>query len=163
MQSIYGTPGSSLRGSVLVGALGPHMLRAAGRFADGTIATWSNPEAIESVIAPALRKAASSADRPEPRIAGVVPVIITDDPAGAREHAQRHFGVYESLPRYQRMMELGNAAHVADVCVIGNEDAVAEQLHDFARAGMTDFLAAPLAFGESTWEVTAERLAGLSI
>jgi hypothetical protein len=28
---------------------------------------------------------------------------------------------------------------------------------------MTDFLAAPLAFGESTWSFTAERLAGIRI
>ncbi len=159
--AIYGTPGAAQPGSVLVGALGPHMLRAAGTFADGSIATWSDAGAIDRVIAPALRKAAAAAGRPSPRIAGVVPVIITDKVAVAREHAQKHFGIYESLPRYQRMLELGNAEQMADVCVIGDEDTVATQLQQFADAGMTDFLAAPLAFEASTWDFTAEKLAGL--
>jgi alkanesulfonate monooxygenase SsuD/methylene tetrahydromethanopterin reductase-like flavin-dependent oxidoreductase (luciferase family) len=137
------------------------MLRAAGAFADGTIATWSNARAIAEVIAPALRRSAESAGRRSPRVAGVLPVIVTHDADAAREHAQQHFGIYESLPRYRRMLELGGAARVADVCVIGDEEAVARQLRDFSEAGMTDFLAAPLAFGTSSWEFTAERLAAL--
>lgn len=159
--SVYGTPGAAPRGPLLVGALGPHMLRAAGRFSDGTITTWSNAHAIETTIAPALREAAETAGRPEPIIAGVVPVLITDRIEAARAHAQRHFGIYESLPRYQRMMQLGGLERVSDVCVIGNEDSVAEQLRGFAEAGMTDFLAAPLEFEDGTWEATAERLAGI--
>ena len=159
--SIYGTPGARPLGSVLVGALGPHMLRVAGAFADGSIATWSNARAMGEVIAPALRDAAESAGRTSPRIAGVIPVIVTHDADAAREHAQQHFGIYESLPRYRRMLELGGAARVADVCVIGDEEAVARQLREFADAGVTDLLAAPLEFGASSWEFTAERLATL--
>jgi F420-dependent oxidoreductase-like protein len=159
--AIYGTPGASPPGSILVGALGPLMLRAAGAFADGTIATWSNPEAIEGAIAPELRKAAAAAGRPAPCVAGVVPVVITNEPAAARAHAQECFGIYETLPRYRRMLELGGAEQIADACVIGDEESVAKQLRRFADAGMTDFLAAPLAFEESTWEFTAERLATL--
>jgi F420-dependent oxidoreductase-like protein len=159
--SIYATPGATEPGSVLVGALGPHMLRAAGRFADGTIATWSDAGAIERVISPPLRQAAEAAGRGEPRIAGVIPVLISDDEKAARAHAQQHFGFYETMPRYRRMLELGNATQMADVCVIGNEDSVAEQLRGFEKAGMSDFLAAPLAFESASWDATAERLATL--
>lgn len=159
--SIYGTPGAQSLGSILVGALGPHMLRAAGAFADGTIATWSNARAIDRVIAPAIRSAAQAAGRPAPRIAGVLPVIVTRDVAAAREYAQQHFGIYESLPRYQRMLELGGARRASDVCLIGDEDSVADQLRELEAAGMTDLLAAPLSFEASTWEFTAERLAAL--
>lgn len=161
--SVYGTPGAKRTGSLLVGALGPKMLEATGRFADGTITTWSNARAIREAIAPSLEKAASAAGRPSPRIAGVVPVIVTDDVAGARVQAQQSFGIYESLPRYRRMMDIGKADQVCDVCVIGNPDSVAEQLFELESAGMTDFLAAPLSFGDAGWDATAEQLAGIAL
>jgi alkanesulfonate monooxygenase SsuD/methylene tetrahydromethanopterin reductase-like flavin-dependent oxidoreductase (luciferase family) len=91
----------------------------------------------------------------------VIPVLISDDEKAARAHAQQHFGFYETMPRYRRMLELGNATQMADVCVIGNEDSVAEQLRGFEKAGMSDFLAAPLAFESASWDATAERLATL--
>ncbi len=161
MGSVYGTPGVTEMGSVLVGALGPHMLRAAGRFADGTITTWSNPTAIKETIAPALRSAAEEAGRPTPKIGGVVPVLLTDDIEAGRRHAQEQFAQYEMLPRYRRMMDLGLAKSVSDVCVIGNAEQIAERLHAFRDAGMTDFLAAPLTFRDAGWEDVANVLASL--
>lgn len=160
--SIYGTPGAALPSRVLVGALGPLMLRAAGAFSDGTITTWSNPRAIERAIAPDLRRAAHDAGRPEPSIAGVVPVMVTRDAARAREVARAHFGTYLSLPRYRRMVELGGSDDIADACILGDEREVADALARFADAGMTDLLAAPLSDGDATWERTAEAIAGLS-
>jgi F420-dependent oxidoreductase-like protein len=161
--SVYGTPGATRKGSLLVGALGPRMLEAAGRFSDGTITTWSNARAIREAIAPPLEKAAQAAGRRAPRIAGVVPIIITEDVAGARAHAQENFGIYESLPRYRRMMDIGEAAEVCDVCLIGPVDAIAEQLHELRAAGMTDLLAAPLAYGDASWDATAEQLAAIRL
>ncbi|MEZ4217928.1 MAG: TIGR03564 family F420-dependent LLM class oxidoreductase [Myxococcota bacterium] len=160
--SIYGTPGASPLGSVLVGALGPLMLRAAGALADGTIATWSPPRAIERAIAPELRRAAQDAGRPEPRIAGVVPVLVTNDAARARDAARAHFATYMQLPRYRRMVELGGTDDIADACIVGDERAVAGALARYADAGMTDLLAAPLSDAGATWERTAEALAALA-
>lgn len=160
--SVYGTPGAKEMGSVLVGALGPHMLRAAGKFADGTITTWSNPKAIAETIAPALRAAAEEAGRPEPKIGGVVPVLLCDEAEAGRRHAQQEFAQYEMLPRYRRMMDLGEAEAVSDVCVIGTPEQIAERLQDFRDAGMTDFLAAPLAFQDAGWEDVASLLATLN-
>jgi F420-dependent oxidoreductase-like protein len=159
--SIYGAPGSTRTASLLVGALGPHMLRVAGRFADGTIATWADAGAIEGAIAPAVREAAAQAGRPAPRVGGVIPVTITRDAAAAREHAQAEFGFYEATMPYKRMMDVGNASRIADVCLIGDEEEVARRLRELEDAGMTDCLAAPFEFGESTWSFTAERLATL--
>ncbi len=163
--SIYGTPGTSEPGSLLVGALGERMLRVAGGHADGTIATWSNEKAIAAAIVPPLREAAAKADRPPPTVAGVVPTCIVSDPSdasAARAFAQTEFQYYESMPRYKRMMDLGRAAAVSEVCVIGTPEEVAERLHGFEAAGMTDYLAAPLAFRDATWDHTAEQLAALS-
>jgi len=163
-QGLYSTPGRPL-GPILVGALGPLMLRVAGELSDGTLATWSNARAIETVIRPALYEAARAAGRPDPRVGGVVPVTVTHDAAGVREQAREHFGVYDGLPRYKRMAELGGVASPADVCVIGDEAHVREQIQGFADAGMTDFLAAPYSAGadrQTEWQRTVDCLASLA-
>ncbi len=59
--SIYGAPDTRRPGRLLVGALGPQMLRVAGAFTDGTIATWADAGAIERGIVPGLMRAASEA------------------------------------------------------------------------------------------------------
>lgn len=167
--SIYGTPEVSRPGSVLIGALGPHMLRVAGRHADGAIATWADEGAIERVIHPGVTHAAEAAGRPAPRVAGVVPVAITRDAESVREQAQSQFAFYEKAMPYERMLRAGDARRIADVCVIGDEEEVARRLRAFEAAGMTDFLAAPFSSGdssagpdeESTWQWTAEKLAGI--
>lgn len=159
--SIYGAPDTRRPGRLLVGALGPQMLRVAGAFTDGTIATWADAGAIERGIVPGLMRAASEAGRPSPTVAGVVAVTITNEPDAVRAFAQTEFGFYEGAMPYRRMLEVGNAKQISDVCVIGDEETVARRLREFADAGMTDFLAAPLAHGQSSWAFTAEKLAGL--
>lgn len=157
--SIYGAPGTARPGRLLVGALGPQMLRVAGAFADGTIATWADAGAIARGVVPGLRAAAEAAGRPAPTVAGVVAVAITNEPDAVRDFAQTEFGFYEGAMPYRRMLEVGDAKRIADVCVIGDEETVARRLAGFAAAGMTDFLAAPLAYGASSWEFTATKLA----
>jgi len=161
--SIYGAPGARAAGSLLVGALGPHMLRAAGAFSDGVIATWSDAGAIERAIAPRVREAARKAGRPEPVIAGVVPVAIVpkERAEAARDAAQAEFAFYQDSMPYQRVVQAGDADRIGDVCVIGDEEEVARRLRGFREAGMTDFLAAPYAVEDATWESTAERLSSL--
>ena len=159
--SIYGAPETTRPGRLLVGALGPQMLRVAGACADGTIATWADAGAIERGIVPGLVRAAREAGRPAPTVAGVVAVCITSQVDEVRSWAQTEFGFYEGAMPYRRMLEVGNAKKISDVCVIGDEETVARRLREFADAGMTDFLAAPLAYGQSSWGFTAEKLVGL--
>jgi F420-dependent oxidoreductase-like protein len=159
--SVYGAPGTTRPGRLLVGALGPQMLRVAGAYADGTIATWADPGAIARGIVPGLTRAAREAGRSAPAVAGVVPVCITQRADEARAFAQAEFGFYETAMPYRRMLEVGDAKKIGDVCLIGDEEAIARKLRAYAEAGMTDLLAAPLAFGESTWRFTAEKLAAL--
>jgi F420-dependent oxidoreductase-like protein len=164
VNGMYATPETAL-GPVLVGALGPLMLRAAGACSDGTIATWSNERAIEAAIRPELEKAAKEAGRPAPRVGAVVPVVVTDDAAAAQARAAEKFAVYDSLPRYARMVELGGIASAAEVCIVGDPKHVRDRLRAFADAGLTDMLAAPLLVGDDragSWRRTAEELAALA-
>lgn len=165
LASIYGTPGGQPPGSILVGALGPHMLRAAGACSDGVIATWSDAGAIERDIAPPVRAAARAAGRPEPRIGGVVAVAVVSSAktAAARAAAQAEFAFYEKTMPYQRVVQASDAARIGDICVIGDEDEVARRLRGFREAGMTDFLAAPFAVAGADWHSTAEKLARIEI
>ena len=162
--SVYGTPGAREAGSILVGALGPRMLAAAGSCADGTIATWSDEGAIEREIAPPVRDAAHQAGRPPPRVAGVVATAIVprSRAEAARDLAQEQFGFYEAHMPYRRVVQASDAERIADIAVIGDEEEVARRLRRFSEAGMTDFLAAPLAVEGSDWEQTASRLLALA-
>ncbi len=163
--SIYGTPATQPPGSILVGALGPYMLRAAGAHSDGVIATWSDEGAIEREIGPPVRAAAQEAGRPDPRIAGVVAVAVV--PAArataARDAAQAEFAFYENSMPYQRVVQASDAERIGDICVIGDEDEVARRLRRFRDAGMTDFLAAPFAIEGTDWNSTAEKLAQIEL
>src|SRR5262245_59000032 len=70
--------------SVLLAAMGPRMLELAGSRTDGTILWLSGPRTVETVIGPALTKAADAAGRPAPRIVASVPVCVTDQPDAIR-------------------------------------------------------------------------------
>jgi F420-dependent oxidoreductase-like protein len=163
--SIYGTPGAQPPGSILVGALGPHMLRAAGAYSDGVIATWSDEGAIEREIAPAVRAAARDAGRSEPIIGGVVAVAIvpSSKTAAARDAAQAEFAFYENSMPYQRVVQASDAGRIGDICVIGDEEEVARRLRGFRDAGMADFLAAPFAVEGTDWNSTAQKLSQLEL
>jgi len=163
--SIYGTPGAQPIGGLLVGALGPMMLRVASAFSDGVIATWSDEGAIERVIAPAVRDAALTAGRPAPRIASVVATAIVpaSRATAARNQAQEEFGFYQGNLPYKRVVDASNADRIGDLCVIGDEEEVARRLRGFRDAGLTEFLAAPYAVEGATWESTASRLATIEI
>ncbi|MCH2169197.1 TIGR03564 family F420-dependent LLM class oxidoreductase [Myxococcota bacterium] len=147
VHAMFGTPGASVM-PILVGALGSMMLRVAGEVADGTIATWCDEAAIERVIGPEIRQAASAAGRPEPRVGTVLPVLVTDDVEGCREALASHFSTYDAIPRYQRMISLGDCDTAAQVCVVGNERHVRERIRSFESAGLTDLLAAPFVIGD---------------
>lgn len=157
--ALYGVPGDAPRGRLLIGGLGPRMLAAAGSVSDGTIATWCDPRAIDAVIAPGVRAAAAEVGRPTPTVGAVVPVLVCDDVAAGRAAAREAFAIYDSLPRYRRVVELGEGEHPGDVCVVGGVGELRDALHRFEDAGLTDFLAAPLARLGSDWQRSADALA----
>lgn len=129
--------------SMLVAALGPVMLRLAGRLTDGTVTWMTGPETLARHTVPVLNEAAGEAGRPAPRVVAGLPICLTDDPAGARERAARQFAVYGQLPNYRAMLDREGADGPADLAIVGDEDALAAGLDRLAAAGVTEFLAVP--------------------
>jgi F420-dependent oxidoreductase-like protein len=147
-------PGASAP-PVIVAALGTQMLEVAGRLADGT-ATWmTGPKTIETHTVPTIRSAAKEAGRPEPAIAVSLPVCVTEDPASARERANKVFSIYGSLPSYRAMLDREGADGPADVAIIGSEVEVKARIEHLAEIGATDFTAAE--FGTEGEEADATR------
>lgn len=148
---------------VLVAALGPAMLRLAGRLADGT-ATWMGGLVyLRDVAVPTIRAAAAEAGRPAPRVVAGLPVCVTDDADAARRAAAIIFARYGELPSYRATLERGGARGPADVAIVGTETEVEAQLRALAEAGVTDFTGSPFAVerGGST-QRTSELLAALA-
>jgi len=133
---------------VLVAALGPRLLEVAGRLASGTILWMANAQAVRTHVAPRIREAASAADRPAPRVVAGLPVAVHDDVDEARAVAAEQYGMYGTLPNYQRILAHGGATSPAEVVIVGDEESVSAQIEDLFAAGATDVWAAPFAVGE---------------
>jgi F420-dependent oxidoreductase-like protein len=133
---------------VIVAALAPRSLAAAGELAGGTITWMANAHAVETLIAPTLRAAAAAAGRPEPRIVVGLPVAVTDDEAAGREAAARQFTAYGTLPNYRRVLAAGGVSSPADAAIVGTEDQVGQAITALFDAGATDVWAAPFPVGD---------------
>lgn len=144
---------------ILLAALAPLMLKAAGELADGTILWLADDRAIETHVAPRINAAAEAAERPRPRIVAGVPVVVCrdDEVEGARAWANRALGHAEYSPNYQRLLEHGNIRDVGDMLVAGDEAAVTKGLAAYKDAGATDVAVRVLPYGSSREERIASR------
>jgi F420-dependent oxidoreductase-like protein len=160
-------PAAAQRGGVtprvplLVAAMGPQALRAAGELADGTLPYLAGPRSLESLIVPAISKAAAAAGRPAPRIAAGVPASVTADPEAARAHAFEALGGYARNPSYQAVLDREGITHASDLALIGDEEAVAAGIRRYLEAGATDIRVSPAAFSSDeerrrTWRLVGE-------
>ena len=152
---------SEERVPVYLAAMAPRMLHLAGAVAEGTILWMTGPQTIESHVLPKLAAAAEEAGRPSPRVVCVLPVAVTDDPAAARAYADKAFRIYNDLPSYRAMLDIEGAAGPGDVAVVGDEDAVGEQIGALATMGVTDFVAGAFATGDDA-ERTRALLSSLA-
>jgi F420-dependent oxidoreductase-like protein len=146
---------------VVIAALAPRMLALAGEVADGTITWMTGPATIGDHIAPSIAKAADGAGRPAPRIIGALPVMVTDDPDGARQQASKVFSIYNDLPSYRAMLDREGAGGPGDVAVVGDEDTVRAGVTAMADAGCTDFLAVEFASTDEERTRTRDLLKSL--
>ena len=128
---------------VLIAALGPAMLRLAGRRVDGTSLWMTGPVTIRDHVAPTIRAAAEEAGRPEPTILASIPVCVTDDPGSARARAAEDFEIYGGLPSYRAMMDREGVDGPADLAIVGSADEVTERVHGVFAAGATTFAGVP--------------------
>lgn len=132
---------------VLLAALSPRLLRAAGRYADGVILWLASAAALEGAIMPVLAGAAAETGRPAPRVVAGLPVAVHDDRAEARAAAAATATGYGSMPNFERIIETGGGSSAADVAIVGDEQAVQEQLESLIAAGATEIWAQPVAVG----------------
>jgi 5,10-methylenetetrahydromethanopterin reductase len=145
---------------VLLAALGPAMLKLAGRETDGTILWMTGPITVRDHIAPVVNAAAEAAGRPAPRLVCALPVCVTDDPARAREQAAATLAAYNQLPSYRAMMDHEGVGGPGDMAIIGTEEQVAEKIRAVAAAGATEF--SGVLFAPEDAVRTRKLLAGLS-
>jgi F420-dependent oxidoreductase-like protein len=146
---------------LVVAALGPVMLRLAGRFADGTITWMTGRRTLEGHIGPVIRAAAQKAGRPEPRVVAGLPMTLTNDVESAREKMDQTYAIYGTLPSYRAMLDREGVAGPGGVALLGDESALRAQLRELESAGVTDFQAAPTEVEPGSAERTVEFLASL--
>jgi F420-dependent oxidoreductase-like protein len=145
---------------ILLGAVNPAMAALAAEVAAGVV-TWSaGPRTIAEVIRPALR---ARSDGSPFRVVAALPVAVTGDVAGTREHIDRRLGANDRFPSYRKVLRREGVDGVADLAIVGPPDEVGRHLDAFAESGVTDFaahvLAASEADAERTWEFLAARAA----
>lgn len=146
---------------VVVAALGPVMLRLAGELADGTNTWMVGPKTMESHIIKRLRDGASAAGRPDPRVVGGFPVILTNKPDAAREKIAEGLTIYGQLPSYRAMLDREGVAGPADIALAGDENLLRGEIQRLASIGVTDFNAAIMDVEEGAYARTLEFLASI--
>lgn len=146
---------------VLLGALGPRMLRLAGTKAHGTSTWLAGVATVRDHIVPTITRAAGEAGRPSPRVLVLLPVAVTRDEAVARRRIDEAFDLYMRMPSYRAVLGRQRAERPSDVALVGSPAAVADQLGALAAAGATDFgaivFAETGADGERTWDLLASH------
>lgn len=130
--------------ALLVAALGPVVLRVAGRAADGTVTWMTGRRTLAEHIVPTIGEAAAAAGRKDPRIVAALPVTVTDDLARARERVDRAFAIYPRLPSYRAMLEHEGVDRPSEIALVGDEEEVAAAAAALREAGVTDLVASIL-------------------
>jgi F420-dependent oxidoreductase-like protein len=128
---------------IYLAALGPQMLKLAGRRTSGTLTWMCGPKTLGEHISPTLRAAAKEAGRPENavRVVAGLPISVTDDVAGARAQAAEQFGMYGTLPSYRAMLDREGYANPEDAAIVGDEKAVSDRLDELTALGVDEFSA----------------------
>jgi 5,10-methylenetetrahydromethanopterin reductase len=144
---------------VIVAALGPRMLKIAGRLAEGTITWMTGVQTLASHIVPAITAAASEAGRPAPRVIAGLPVVLTDKAGEVRAKIAEQLALYGQLPSYKAMLEKEGVTTPADIALVGNEAELRAQIQTLRDAGVTDLNAAVMAFEGGQFERTVGFLA----
>jgi 5,10-methylenetetrahydromethanopterin reductase len=137
---------------VYLAALGPQMLRLAGRRSAGTITGLAGPKTLANHIGPTLREAAATAGRPEgaARVVAILHVCVTDDAETARAQAAEELALYGTLPSYRAMLDREGFRAPEDAALIGDEATVSDRIDELRSAGVDEFLAWPFGDGDES-------------
>ncbi|MCW2517161.1 MAG: class F420-dependent oxidoreductase [Mycobacterium sp.] len=132
------------RPDVYIAALGPQLLKIAGRRTSGTCTWMTGPKTLAGHVGPTLRQAAADAGRAEGsvRVVAALPVSVTDDVDGARKQAAELYAMYGVLPSYRAMLDREGYAGPEDAAIIGDEATVKDRLDELRTAGVDEYVAA---------------------
>ncbi len=130
---------------VYVAALGPQMLRVAGRRTAGTITWMTGRKTLREHVGPTLRAAAADAGRADGSVAvaAALPVSVTDDIDAVRSLAAQQFAMYGHLPSYRAMLDREGYSGPEDAALIGDEPTVWQHLDELRDAGVDEFVGIP--------------------
>lgn len=136
--------------SVLVGALSPLMVQAAGELADGVVTWLAGPRTLGEQIIPRLHRAAgnwaagswAAAGRAAPRAVAALPVALASGPgtdsAAARRTADEVFARYTGFDNYRRLLDREGATSPGALAVTGTGAEIEKQLSRLAGLGVTE-------------------------
>jgi alkanesulfonate monooxygenase SsuD/methylene tetrahydromethanopterin reductase-like flavin-dependent oxidoreductase (luciferase family) len=130
---------------ILIAGLSPKMLQLAGEVGDGVVLWLCNPQYIEDVVVPEVRKGRERAGRSMDGfdIVAAVPSACVDDPAQAFASMRRDLLPYFGLPFYRAMIE--RSGFGADIAAFDGAGGDAEAM----QAAISDeFLQALTAVGD---------------
>ena len=141
--------------SVLVGALSPLMVQAAGELADGVVTWLAGPRTLGDQIVPQLHRAAgagaggggaagggAAGGGAARRVVAALPVALTsssDTESGAAQRsADEVFARYAGFDNYRRLLEREGAASPGALAITGTEAGIEKQLRRLADVGVTE-------------------------
>jgi 5,10-methylenetetrahydromethanopterin reductase len=121
---------------VLVGALSPLMVQAAGELADGVVTWLAGPRSLGEQIVPRLHAAARG--RPAPRVVAALPLAVCVDASLARRVADEVFARYAGLDNYRRLLVREGVSSMGAVAIAGTEADIEKQLGRLSDVGVTE-------------------------
>ncbi|KAK1181005.1 TIGR03564 family F420-dependent LLM class oxidoreductase [Streptomyces sp. NBS 14/10] len=130
--------------ALLVGALGPAMLKVAGELADGTITAWAGKAALADHIVPTITQAATRAGRPAPRVVAFKAVGVTAHPEARRATMAEQFSQVDQIPHYRAVLDRDGSQGPQDTAALGDESTVEQALRELLDAGATELIASPV-------------------
>ena len=136
--------------AVLISALAPLMLKAAGEVADGTVTWMVGKNTIRASTAPRIAKAAAAAGRAKPRVVVGLPVCVHDDKQQATARAVQIFQGYGQLPNYRRQLDAEGIDQAGEIAVVGDEDEVRGELQAYFDAGASEVIASIYPAGDDS-------------
>lgn len=139
--------------SLLVGALGPAMLRVAGELADGTVTAWAGPRGLGEHIVPTITKAAVG--RPAPRVVASSLVAVTHEPEALRQALSEQFAVARDVPHYRATLDRDGITTIGESAIVGDEVRVRRRIAALFDAGATELMALPCGSAQDRERTTA--------
>lgn len=146
---------------VLIAALGPVMLKLAGRLSGGTITWATGIKTLEDHIVPVMNASADAAGRETPRVVAGFPVVLTKNKDKAREISAEIFAMYAKIPSYRAMLDREGVDGIGELALAGDEAELRAEIERLEAVGVTDLCTFPLETEAGEAERTVKFLGSL--